>query len=626
MNVRLGPRVARAASRVRSDVTSAAIDVVLTAGSYVSLLLLRFDGTVPPIFWRRFQTFLPIAIVVHLVANALWGLYREMWRHASVAEARKVLLAGVSAAVVLDLLVVARAERMPHSVVLMGALTTTALIGGMRFQSRLFAWHRMSRDSGGLRVLVLGAGEAAATIIRQMRTHRQSGLVPVAVLDDDPRLKGQSLAGVPVVGAMSDLAAVSARFGAHQALLAIPSAESRLVQLVAKSADAAGITLKVLPPVAELVGGTPSVRDLRDLRIEDLLGRTQVTTDEEGVRSLLAGRTVLITGAGGSIGSEVARQVAQHNPSCVVLLDNDDTHLHDAATLMDGVDAPQALADVRDRSRLLEVFATYRPDIVFHAAALKHVPILEDHPSEAVQTNVVGTLNVVDAAAAAGVQRLVFISTDKSVDPSSVMGASKWLGEQLVLSRVPPGARWCAVRFGNVLGSRGSVIPTFARQIQAGGPIRVTDPDMTRFFMSPAEAVQLVLQAAVFAQGGEVYILDMGEPVNILTLAQRMARLMGRTPGVDIDIDITGLRAGERLNEFLHTADEELHPTPHPSISHVCPALVPGGAEAAVAALRQLLITGNADELRRAVVAIPRGTFVRGALNGSGASALVDLT
>jgi FlaA1/EpsC-like NDP-sugar epimerase len=312
------------------------------------------------------------------------------------------------------------------------------------------------------------------------------------------------------------------------------------------------------------------------LRIEDLLGREQVATDLDAVRDVVRGRRVLITGAGGSIGSEIARQVAEAEPGELILLDHDETHLHDVSATID-LPVAQVLADIRDALAIDDVFAKWRPEVVFHAAAHKHVPLLEQHPCEAARTNVVGTHNVVEASRRFGAERFVFISTDKAVRPSSVMGASKRIGEQIVTAKTPEGAKWCAVRFGNVLGSRGSVIPTFARQIAAGGPVTVTDPRMTRFFMSIPEAVQLVLQAATFAEGGEVFMLEMGVPVNILDLAERMIRLSGRNVGSDIAVRITGVRPGEKLEEELCAPGETAHPTSHPGIVRLYPACVSVG-------------------------------------------------
>jgi FlaA1/EpsC-like NDP-sugar epimerase len=345
------------------------------------------------------------------------------------------------------------------------------------------------------------------------------------------------------------------------------------VRRAADLADRAGLPMRVLPDVVDLVDRQATIRDLRDLRIEDLLGREQVETDFEAVRALLCGRRVLITGAGGSIGAEIARQVSSFDPAALLLLDHDETHLHDLCSGLPG-ESTQLLADVRDRAVLDRLFASHRPEIVFHAAAHKHVPVLESHPAEAVRTNSLGTRNVVAAAVEAGVERLVFISTDKAVQASSVMGASKRLAEQILLTSRPDGALFCAVRFGNVLGSRGSVIPTFLRQIDAGEPVTITDPRMTRFFMSIREAVQLVLQSAAMTRGGEIFVLEMGEPVRIIDLAQRMIRLAGRRVGSDVEIRIVGTRPGEKLVEQLHEAGESLEPTAHRSIRQIVPAPV----------------------------------------------------
>jgi FlaA1/EpsC-like NDP-sugar epimerase len=341
-----------------------------------------------------------------------------------------------------------------------------------------------------------------------------------------------------------------------------------------------------------------SVHDLRDLSIEDLLGRVQVDTDLSSVQTLLRGRRVLITGAGGSIGSELAKQVAAWEPAALLLLDHDETHLHDVRLGLDR-DATSILADIRDADVIERVFREHRPEIVFHAAAHKHVPVLENHPAEAVRTNCLGTALLVKAAAQVGVERFVLISTDKAVDPRSVMGASKRIAEQIVLGYRPPDSRFCAVRFGNVLGSRGSVLPTFMRQIRNGGPVTITDPRMTRFFMSIREAVQLVLQAAARADGGEVFVLEMGEPVRILDLAERMIRLSGRRVGADVEIRVTGVRPGEKLTEELHTAEEQLLATGHPSIRQLLPTTPDSGSlDAALVGLSAVASSGDDDATR----------------------------
>ncbi|MGH2555464.1 MAG: polysaccharide biosynthesis protein, partial [Actinomycetota bacterium] len=338
------------------------------------------------------------------------------------------------------------------------------------------------------------------------------------------------------------------------------------VRDVASLCEQANVALRVLPSIREVVGGRITARDIRDLQIEDLLGRQQVAVDMEAVASIIRGRRVLVSGAGGSIGSEIARQVVEFQPETLVLLDHDETHLHDLITELHGRgDVRLALADIREQDRILSVFTRHRPEVVFHAAAHKHVDVLELNPEEALATNIMGTANVADAAIATGVARFVLISTDKAVRPQSVMGASKWFGEQIVRS-VDGECVFCAVRFGNVLGSRGSAIPTFLRQISLGGPVTVTHADMARYFMSIREAVLLVLQAAALSRGGEVFTLDMGDPVNILELARRLIRLSGRVPGRDIAIEFIGVRPGEKLLEDLVDPAEEPVASEHPSI------------------------------------------------------------
>jgi FlaA1/EpsC-like NDP-sugar epimerase len=557
----------RILSRLRSDLPLALVDVMLVAGSFLMLLAVRFDGNIPAKYQSRLFAFLPVIILVHLGSNLAWGLYGQIWRHASVAEARRIVFAGATAGALIFLVNPTRAFPVPRSVALMGAFVATMVMGAARFQGRL------RRRSGAVspdvhsatRVAIVGAGDAGASIVREMRRQAETDRVPVAIVDDDPHKQGRAMLGVPVVGDIANLPEVVQYFRADEVLVAIPSADQQLINDIMVGAEMAGVPLKVLPPVRDLLNDRPSVRDARDINIEDLLGRAQVATDIEEIRAVVGGATVLITGAGGSIGSEIAKQVAELGPGRLVLLDHDETHLHDVNGQLGGA-AELDLTDIRDRDRIAALMRELRPDVVFHAAAHKHVPLLEAQPTEAVRTNVLGTYNVVAAAAAAGVDRLVFISSDKAVRPSNVLGYSKWLGEQLVLLLAPPGSRWCSVRFGNVLGSRGSVIPTFARQISEGGPVTVTDPRMTRFFMSVRESVQLVLQASTLSRGGEIFMLDMGEAVNILELAERMVRLSGHQVGTEIPIRFSGRRPGEKLAEDLQNPEEQAHPTRHPSI------------------------------------------------------------
>jgi FlaA1/EpsC-like NDP-sugar epimerase len=571
---------ATARRAVRAPVDSALflLDLTLIAVAYAFMQVVRFTLDVPAENWSTFTKVLPVVLLVHVGANRLAGLYGPVWEHASILEAQRILTAGGAAtALLIALLIFVQLSigprLVPLSVVLAGGVFATGFMGVLRFQSRLFAFHRR-KETDALRVLIIGAGESAGAILRDLSRLEERSIHPIGFLDDDPRKLGRWLGGVPIVGTTDDVVAVGRKLTAEQLLFAIPSADSELVRRIADGAAELGLPLKMLPSVSELLDGKPRLRDVRDLSIDDLLGRRQVATDLEAVKALIAGRRVLVTGGGGSIGSEIVRQVANYAPSELLVVERDETHLFDAMATLGGSGTP-VLLDIRDRERVHRLFLEAQPEIVFHAAANKHVPILESHPCEAVATNVLGTQNIVEGARLAGVERVVFISTDKAVNPSSVMGASKRLGEQLVLNAAPDGSPWCAVRFGNVLGSRGSVVPTFVRQIREGGPVTVTHPEMTRFFMSIPEAVQLVLQAAALSADREVFMLEMGEPVRILDLATRMISLAGYRVGVDIPIAVTGMRPGEKLSEELHTSHEEPMPTSHPEVVRLLPRLLP---------------------------------------------------
>jgi FlaA1/EpsC-like NDP-sugar epimerase len=620
-------KAARTLVRSRADALLALLDALLLATAYLGVLVLRYEGNVPQDAWDRAVLWLPSAVGVGLAALWCFGLYGQVWRHASAEEARRLLDATGTALLVLSGVALVRGQSVPWSVLLLGTGLGGFLLGAVRFRSRLFSFRRRSEDhSDGLKVIVIGARDAGAALIAEMRKSPAAGLVPVAVLDPDPHLHGRWISGLRVAGGYDQLPNIARVTGAHQAVVAMTSTTSQTVREIAAHAEGAGIALKIVDGIAgRMRGGAPGgIRQIRNLRIDDLIGRAQVETDLDAVRRMLAGRRVLVTGAGGSIGSEIVRQVAAAGPATLVALDHDESHLHDMAATLEGK-AVQLLADVRDRAAVERAFQRHKPEIVFHAAAHKHVPLLEDHPSEAILTNVAGTQHLLDAAAAVGVERFVFISTDKAVAPKSVMGASKRLGEHLVLSQQPPGATHAAVRFGNVLGSRGSVVPTFVRQIEDGGPVTVTDERMTRYFMSIPEAVQLVLQAAALAEGKDLFVLDMGEPVRILDLAERMIRLSGMRPGIDIQVQVTGVRPGEKLTEELLNEDEPALPTVHSSVSRISPSLPEQDVLAgAVARLRTLAQEQRDDDVRTALFAA--AAPVGSAGSDPRAQADVDLT
>lgn len=598
------------ASQVRARLLFMVLDAVCVIAAYSASEVFYWRNVAPSEYGWHFAIFVLIVAIVTLVSNRIYGLYGRMWQHAGLEEARQIIFSTATVAAFLALFSVlvrvAGFQLIHASVLAVGLIFATAGMSLIRFHSRIFAWQRGSRGNG-LRVAIVGSRDGAAAAVREMLRHPDAGLIPVAVFDDDTSVHGKSLVGVPVVGTVRDIPAATSRYQLQEVLLAIPNASPEMIAEVLQSAEAAGIGLKVLPTMTDVVKGPTgmlAIRRARDPSIEDLLGRTPVATDLDGVRRSLEGHRVLVTGAGGSIGSEICRQVAGFHPAILVLLDHDETHLHDTVSEIDGP-CHQALVDINDRVMLFGVFERYRPDVVLHAAAHKHVPVLEDHPVEAARTNVFGTLNVIEASASVGVSRFLLISSDKAVQPSSVMGASKRAAEQLLLSRSPQKGAYSAVRFGNVLGSRGSVIPTFGRQIASGGPVTVTDPRMTRFFMSVEEAVQLVLQASLLSKGRDIFMLEMGHPVRIIDLARRMIELSGARVDVDIQIEVTGIRPGEKLEEDLREPNEEVLETEHSSISRLLPVTSPTAwFDSLVGQLADATRLCDADRVRRVLFAM----------------------
>ena len=438
----LSHRIPVLASRVRAQLLFMVLDAACVVAGYSAAEVFYWRNVAPTAYGWHFELFVLIVIIVTLICNHIYGLYGRMWRHAGLEEARQIILSSGTVAAVLIIIyttIQLAGYQVVHPEVLgVGLILATLGMGLVRFQSRIFAWQRGSRGSG-LRVAVVGSRDAAASAVREMIRHPDAGLIPVAVFDDDTSVHGMSLIGVPVVGSIRDIPAATSRYMLQEVLLAIPNASPEMIADVLHTTEAAGITMKVLPTVQDVVTGRTgmfAIRRAREPRIEDLLGRTPVATDLEGVRSSIESHRVLVTGAGGSIGSEICRQVAGFAPAQLVLLDHDETHLHDTASVLEGP-CHQALVDINDRETLFDVFERYRPDVVLHTAAHKHVPVLEDHPVEAARTNVFGTLNVIEASAAVGVTRFLLVSSDKAVRPSSIMGASKRAAEQVLLNRSP---------------------------------------------------------------------------------------------------------------------------------------------------------------------------------------------
>jgi FlaA1/EpsC-like NDP-sugar epimerase/dTDP-4-amino-4,6-dideoxygalactose transaminase len=581
--VRLPRTIYRFTSRL-DNASLRVLDAGVILVAWLLAYLAGFEGTVPRDAFGGPLLFLALPFATQLIANQVAGLYGPIWRYASVEEAARVVFAVALGAfactaelVILDhftseALPVFTSPPVAALIVLLGC-------GGIRFQARLFALERQqaSKSADSLRTLIVGSGNAGAALARELTTNAHSDTKVVGFIDDSPELLGRSVRGLRVLGTTDDLEQICDEYSIDRVLIALPNARREETQAIVTRALKTNAQVKVLPRTTDLIGG-PLLRSLRDLDLADLLGREHAPVDPVEISDYLEGATVLVTGAGGSIGSEIARQVARFRPGRLLLLDRDESLLHDTVT-DELADAEPVLADIRDRPRLRAIFDRYHPHVVFHAAAHKHVPILERHPVEAAQTNLLATWWLARTAAEFGCARFVHISTDKAANPCSVMGATKRAAELVVFQvgsehQLP----YAAVRFGNVLGSRGSVVPTFLRQILDGGPVTVTDPDMTRYFMTIPEAVSLVLQAGAMADEGKVFLLDMGKPVSIVDLARQMIRLSGLRPDEDVTIEITGARPGERLHEQLHDDAETVVPTRHPSIWGVQPNSTPDPA------------------------------------------------
>ncbi len=543
-----------------------AFDLLAVVLAWLGAFLLRFNLEFPVMFQVEIVAGVIFLMAVQLAACRWAGLYRGMWSFASLPDLRRLVRAvTVSAAAVLALAVFGRSWLLiPRSIVILYPLLLIVIMGGGRIAWRLWKESRLLPVSDTARkpIVVVGAGTAGAMLLRELA--RSPDWKVVALVDDDRHKWGRDLNGCRVEGATKDLVTVLQRYGARHVILAMPSASAEVLQAVTKLATDAGAALFTIPGLAELMSGRVAINMMRPVKIEDLLGRESVRIDNENVQAMLTGKRILVTGAGGSIGSELCRQLARFQPACIVLLESSEFALYMIEQWF-GEHRPEVpvvrlAGDVKDEARMTQVFADHRPQVVFHAAAYKHVPLMEvGNAWQAVRNNVAGTLVVARAARDAGVERFVLISTDKAVNPTNVMGATKRVAEMVceVMQNGPGTTRFHIVRFGNVLGSTGSVIPKFQSQIAHGGPVTVTHPEINRYFMSIPEAAQLVLQAAAMGHGGEIFVLDMGEPVKIVDLARNMIRLSGKEPDVDIAIEVVGRRPGEKIHEELFEAGDQ---------------------------------------------------------------------
>lgn len=548
-------------------------DIVAAALAWILAYSLRFNFEIPPSFQEELHQTLPWIILLQALIFWSFGLYRGIWRYASVADLRRIFIAVITAAAMIPaILWLFRINAVvPRSVLIIDPILLLLAMGGSRLIYRMWKENRLYGDFHfqGEPLLILGAGDAAVSLSKELQL--SATWHPVGFLDDEPSQHGLSLNGIKVLGPVSALSEWAERLNVSQAVVAMPAASHKNRKRAIELANQAGIKVLTVPSFDDLLSGQVSISQLRAVELDDLLGRDPVQLDEAGLLQLFSGKRILITGAGGSIGSELCQQIARFTPESLVLFEANEFALYQIEQKLSANFPRLAITclagNIRDLPRLEEVFSTFKPSLVFHAAAYKHVPLMEHHNAwEAVRNNVYGTWCVATTAQKFHADKFILISTDKAVNPTNIMGATKRLAEKVCQSlQREAGTQFITVRFGNVLGSTGSVIPKFREQIAKGGPVTVTHPDITRYFMSIPEATQLVMQAAAMGHGGEIFVLDMGEPVKILDLAHDMIRLSGLSLD-EIRIEFTGLRPGEKLYEELLADTEHTLSTPHPKI------------------------------------------------------------
>jgi FlaA1/EpsC-like NDP-sugar epimerase len=597
------------------------VDAGIVALAWFLAFELRFDNGLPPYYATLLDRTILLVVAIKLVVFVAFGFYNRWWRYVSVrdmwAAARGVIVASLIADLTVYLLSPVHNVRLPRSIAAMDFLLTLALVAGSRLLARtVIERPGLSVVARGREVVVVGAGDAGRLIVQEMQRSRMLRYTPIGFVDDDPRKRNTRIMGVRVLGTIAELPHVLRERRPDELLIAMPTVSGDVRRRIVETAQSLKVPVKTLPGLYELITGDAGLAvQIRPVQVEDVLGREQVEVDFAQVASYLQGHTVLVTGAGGSIGSELCRQIAHVGPTRLILVDNAETALfeieRELVDTRDFTPAVPKLLDVKDRAALRrEVFEKYRPTVVFHAAAYKHVPLMETHPLESVRNNVVATRTVAELAAEFDVERFVLVSTDKAVNPKTVMGQSKALCEWIVESlghRRDVKTRFVAVRFGNVLNSSGSVIPIFRKQIERGGPVTVTHPEMTRYFMTIPEAVSLVVQAGAIGGRGQVFVLDMGEPVRIVDLALNMIRLSGKEPrlpgqpdggALDVRIQFVGSRPGEKIHEELWGEHESVGETAHPKIMRLSrPPVDPAWLEREIAELEQLADAGDTLEV-----------------------------
>ena len=590
---------------------------LIIVGSLVLSYAFRFDFSIPSVYWPRIVSLLPAILIIKLVIFWQFDSFKGWWRYVSMPDLVQIVKANLLGSIVFVVyaVVVYRLDQIPRSVLAFDGIFCFLSVAGVRFATRAFREHYLPLQQGPdlhkTRALIIGAGDAGQLIAREVRSNPQVDLTIVGFIDDDPVKRKGIFQGLNVLGSQTELNDIVNTYGVDEVIIAIPSAPGRQIRAIVERCQESKVRFRILPGVGELIDGRVSIQQVRDVDLNDLLGREPIFLDEAQINHYIQGKRVLVTGAGGSIGSEVCRQVARFNPQKLILFENGETPLflieQELSKTYPDLPIVPVIGDVRNFSRVNVIFDEQLPQVVFHAAAYKHVPMMEMNPAEAVNNNVQGTRLLANAADQFGVEKFVMISTDKAVRPTNIMGTTKRVAELYVQSLDNRSkTRFVTTRFGNVLGSNGSVIPTFKEQIAAGGPVTVTHPEVTRFFMTIPEATQLVLQAGSMGSGGEIYLFDMGEAVKIRFLAEELIRLSGLQPHEDIEIVYTGLRPGEKLYEELLLDDEGVLPTSHNKIciaqsstsSHT--ELV-ANIDDLVAAAKALDLAGVKEKLQRVV-------------------------
>ncbi len=598
------------------------VDAIAINLSYIGAFLLRFDFNINSAEFELFfpvygDNILPITMIC-LASFAIMGIYTSMWRYAGTEETVKIAFATILSNIFVLGFITMTGQMLPRSIYLIGILVMAASVITTRLTYRLlrslrnpgnfnvFVWKAGKRDIFGkdfIKVMVVGAGDAGATMIKEIKHHPEHGKKVVVAVDDDKSKHGQRISGVKVAGGQEKIRSLVRKYGVEEIIIAMPTAKQKDIQKIVSECNKTRCKLKILPSLIDIISEKVTVSKLRNVQIEDLLGRETVNLNVKEISGYLEGKIVMVTGGGGSIGSELCRQIARFKPRRIIALDIYENTLFELTNEMKkkypALEFEAVIGSVRDMARLNRVMGQFKPHVVFHAAAHKHVPLMEGNSCEALLNNVLGTKNMIEISEKYAVQKFVMISTDKAVNPTNVMGASKRIAEMIIQEKSKTSATtFVAVRFGNVLGSNGSVIPIFRKQIEDGGPVTVTHKDITRYFMTIPEAVQLVIQTGAIAKGGEIYVLDMGEPVKIIDLAETVIKLSGYVPYEDIDIEIVGLRPGEKLFEELLLSEEGIENTNHEKI-------YVGHPLEAIEALKVLLET---DQLDKEIVKVCEGS------------------